>query len=151
MLQLPLCHALWEPETDAKVALGLFRYSACVSGAVDSIPLPIYRGTLSAFLPALEPTAQQADRLKEYMYLQLNLTFKVEASLQMRARDCRQAACSEVQQAYWKVRPSNCPCCTKWFHKLVPSSNGREFFPLYSSKLKQAEPLASIAAILELR
>ena len=50
-----------------------------------------------------------------------------------------------------KVRPSNCPCCTKWLHKLVPSSNGREFLLLYSSKLKQPEPLAVMTEMRELR
>lgn len=45
---------------------------------------------------------------------------------------------------YSKVRPSNWPCCTKWFHRLVPSSKGREFLLLYSSKLKQSEPRAII-------
>jgi len=50
-----------------------------------------------------------------------------------------------------KVRPSNWPCCTKWSHRLVPSSKGREFLLLYNSKLKQLEPLAVMTEMRELR
>ena len=63
-------------------------------------------------------------------------------------------ACSSVwlqRITHSKVRPSNWPCCTKWSHRLLPSSKGREFLLLYSSKLKQPEPLAVMTEMRELR